>query len=138
MHEHCTSLYACKYRNTFRNVHSTSPCNHKSRIPMVMDYQGATEVCTCIRRYCMYGKCIHTYCTYVHRYVCNAHNFTEHNTTNHIHTVRTLKVLPEPLESIHVTHPTNLVPGLVGEPLGGWVGDLVLQTNSSGQEEHEL
>ena len=42
------------------------------------------------------------------------------------------------LEALEVAHPTDLVPGLVGEPVGGGVCQLVLQPHPPSQQEHEL
>lgn len=52
--------------------------------------------------------------------------------------VSTLEVFPEACVPRQVTHPADLVPGLVGEPAGGRVRHLVLQPNSTSEEEHEL
>ena len=52
--------------------------------------------------------------------------------------VRTLKVLPEACIPWQVRHSTDLIPGLVGEPAGGRVRQLVLKPNTTSEEEHEL
>ena len=49
-----------------------------------------------------------------------------------------MEVLPEASVPLKVTHPTDLIPGLIGEPAGGRVSQLVLQPNTASEEEEEF